>query len=56
MVDSGNTVTSLCCQKFDKNVAFNILLEKIYSRVRKSIENWSLWSKMALGEVGVSLP
>jgi len=28
----------------------------IYSRVQKSIENWSVWSKMALGEVGVSLP
>ena len=27
-----------------------------YSRVQKRIENWSLWSKMALGEVGVSLP
>ena len=27
-----------------------------YSRVQKSIENWSVWSKMALGEVGVSLP
>ena len=28
----------------------------VYSRVQKSIENWSVWSKMALGEVGVSLP
>ena len=28
----------------------------IYSRVQKRIENWSVWSKMALGEVGVSLP
>ena len=27
-----------------------------YSRVQKSIENWSVWSKMALEEVGVSLP
>ena len=27
-----------------------------YSRVKKSIENWSVCSKMALGEVGVSLP
>ena len=27
-----------------------------YSRVQKSIENWSVWTKMALGEVGVSLP
>ena len=27
-----------------------------YSRVQKSIENWSVWSKMALGEVGVPLP
>ena len=26
-----------------------------YSRVQKSIENWSVWSKMALGEIGVSL-
>ena len=28
----------------------------IYSHVQKSIENWSVWSKIALGEVGVSLP
>ena len=28
----------------------------IYSRVQKSRENWSVCSKMALGEVGVSLP
>ena len=34
-------------------VAFS---EYIYSRVQKSIENWSAWSKMALGEVGVPLP
>ena len=27
-----------------------------YSRVQKSIENWSVCSKMAQGEVGVSLP
>ena len=27
-----------------------------YSRVQKSIENWSVCSRMALGEVGVSLP
>ena len=27
-----------------------------YSRVQKSIEKWSLCSKMALGEVDVSLP
>ena len=27
-----------------------------YSRVQKSIETWSVWSKMALVEVGVSLP
>ena len=27
-----------------------------YSRVQKSIENWSVWCKMALEEVGVSLP
>ena len=27
-----------------------------YSRVQKSIENWSVCSKMALGEVGVSVP
>ena len=27
-----------------------------YSRVQKSIENWSVCCKMALGEVGVSLP
>ena len=27
-----------------------------YSRVQKSIENLSVWSKMALEEVGVSLP
>jgi len=33
-----------------------ILKEAFYSRVQKSIENWSVWSKMALGEVGVSLP
>ena len=26
-----------------------------YSRVQKSIKNWSVYSKMALGEVGVSL-
>ena len=26
-----------------------------YSRVQKSIENWSVCSKMALAEVGVSL-
>ena len=32
------------------------LLKSTYSRVQKSIENWSVWSKMALGEVGVSLP
>ena len=25
-----------------------------YSRVQKSIENWSVWGKMALGGVGVS--
>ena len=30
--------------------------EMTYSRVQKSIENWSVWSKMALGEVGVLLP
>ena len=23
---------------------------------KKSIENWSVWSKMALGKVGMSLP
>ena len=28
----------------------------IYSRVQKSIENWSECSKMVQGEVGVSLP
>ena len=27
-----------------------------YSRVQNSIENWSVCSKMAIGEVGVSLP
>ena len=27
-----------------------------YSRVQKSIENWPACRKMALGEVGVSLP
>ena len=27
-----------------------------YSRVQKSIENWSVWAEMALGEVGLSLP
>ena len=26
-----------------------------YSRVQKSIEYWSVWSKMTIGEVGVSL-
>ena len=29
---------------------------KLYSRVQKSIENWSVSSKMALGELGMSLP
>ena len=31
-------------------------LSDTYSRVQKSIENWSVCSKMTLGEVGVSLP
>ena len=29
---------------------------KTVCRVQKSIENWSVWTKMALGEVGLSLP
>ena len=29
---------------------------KMYSRMQKSIENWSVCSKMAPGEVGVLLP
>ena len=32
------------------------VLFHIYSRVQKSIENWSVWSEMDLGEVGVPLP
>ena len=39
-----------------KMFASDFMRKKIYSRVQKSIENWSVWSKMALGEVGVSLP
>ena len=30
--------------------------EQLYTCVQKSIENWSVCSKMALGEVDVSLP
>ena len=40
---------------FDKYVNQKIISEH-YSRVQKSIENWSVWNKMTLGEVGVSLP
>ena len=32
-----------------------LLFKVKYSRVQKSIENWPVWSKMALGEVVVSL-
>ena len=38
------------------SVPTNIEQLLTYSRVQKSIENWSVWSKMALGEVGVSPP
>ena len=42
----------------DDDTARSRLFSKfsIYSRVQKSIENCSVWSKMALREVGVSLP
>ena len=39
-----------------KNVKEGGIVIANYSRVQKSIENWSVCSKMALGEVGVSLP
>ena len=42
-------------QSFPKNAHWCVF-STIYSRVQKSIENWSVWSKMALGEVGLSLP
>ena len=40
----------------DFDFIFNTgVIAKPYSRVQKTIENWSVFSKMALGEVGVSL-
>ena len=41
----------VCCSKTDTMGS-----KPSYSRVQKSIENLSVCSKMALGEVGVSLP
>ena len=54
---SANAIKKLDAEiKRSKEEVENMDLRRvIYSRVQKSIENWSVWSKMALGEVGVSL-
>ena len=52
----------MCPPKDCENSPFNFEKQLLstfweyYSRVQKSIENWPVWSKMALGEVGLSLP
>ena len=39
-----------------KYIALYVLSRPMYSRVQKGIEIWSVWTKLALGEVGLSLP